>query len=372
MSEIDPELGARWRAASREQPPSALDDAIRAAARREVSARPGRMRALPRWLPLAAAATVAAVAVGIVQMAPPEQVTPSAFPAAMEASRQSVTIDAPKPAENAVKRGPPSDATPVSQREAPSSVAARDQRSVAGAEKAPAKVDSDNRFAGAPEALRQEKKARLQAPSQRSDQTAASELASKQKTEMAAPAAVARASSDVAQPLAMSPPQKESQPFPASPTPAGGGASNAPPPMAAAAPPTSPAATSAATSAAAPAPPPVAARKLAAQSTAANGSPSDVAGGLASRGAAAANAEPSTARDSTALGKVAATETDKAASERRKDAPPLAPDEWIKRIRRLIADGKNDDAAKELAAFRREYRERSDSLLPLDLRTFKP
>ncbi len=33
MSEIDPKLDATWRAASREQPPAALDDAIRAAAK---------------------------------------------------------------------------------------------------------------------------------------------------------------------------------------------------------------------------------------------------------------------------------------------------------------------------------------------------
>ena len=44
----DPELDATWRAASREQPPAALDDAIRAAARREVGAKPGGSGAAPR------------------------------------------------------------------------------------------------------------------------------------------------------------------------------------------------------------------------------------------------------------------------------------------------------------------------------------
>jgi hypothetical protein len=38
----------------------------------------------------------------------------------------------------------------------------------------------------------------------------------------------------------------------------------------------------------------------------------------------------------------------------------------------LIAEGRNEDAARELLAFRREYRERSESLLPSDLRAFKP
>jgi hypothetical protein len=38
----------------------------------------------------------------------------------------------------------------------------------------------------------------------------------------------------------------------------------------------------------------------------------------------------------------------------------------------LIADGKNEDAARELAAFRREYKDRAEALLPSDLRTFRP
>src|SRR6266404_727178 len=92
MSEIDPELDATWRAASREQPPAALDDAIRAAARREVGARPGGLRGAPRWLPFAAAATVAAIAVGIFQMTPPERVTPPAIPAAPHTATDSVFL----------------------------------------------------------------------------------------------------------------------------------------------------------------------------------------------------------------------------------------------------------------------------------------
>ena len=74
MSEGDHDLDAAWRAASVEGLPAALDIAIRAAARREVGAGPRRSRA-PRWFPLAAAATVAALAIGIVQLAPRDQVT---------------------------------------------------------------------------------------------------------------------------------------------------------------------------------------------------------------------------------------------------------------------------------------------------------
>ena len=76
MSDIDDKLAAAWRDASREEPPAALDDAMRAAARRAVGAGPSRARHMHSW-PLAAAAIVAVIAIGIVHMAPPEQVTPT-------------------------------------------------------------------------------------------------------------------------------------------------------------------------------------------------------------------------------------------------------------------------------------------------------
>ena len=57
----DRQIEAAWRAASRDQPPVALDDSIRAAARRAVAAAPGKKpkswwRVKTHWLPLAAAA----------------------------------------------------------------------------------------------------------------------------------------------------------------------------------------------------------------------------------------------------------------------------------------------------------------------------
>jgi hypothetical protein len=376
MSETDPELGASWRAASREQPPAALDDAIRAAARREVRAKPGRLRAAPRWWPLAAAATVAAVAVGIVQMAPPEQVTPTAFPRAADAARQDVKADTAKPKEDAAKRDTiiaTVPETPGDARREEVRPVAKERRSGPADEKNRDSVSSAGRFAAAPNASFQEKKATPQAPAQRAEQAAEREETSK-KTELAAASSLARRPSDVASPPSASTSRNEVQPFPASPspTPAEPGASNAPAPVIAAASTAAPAAPPAA----APAPsPPLAARTLAAQSSAPGARSSNVAAGvagnIASRGAAMSNAELAVAKDSDAVGKAASAETDKAAPERRKDAVPLAPDEWIKRIRRLIAEGRNDDAAKELTAFRREYKERSDSLLPSDLRTFR-
>ncbi len=76
----DPRLDAAWRAMSSEEPPKSLDAAITAAARREVGARPqkiGTREAMAdrrRWWPLAAAATVAAIAIGILQLTTPDQI----------------------------------------------------------------------------------------------------------------------------------------------------------------------------------------------------------------------------------------------------------------------------------------------------------
>ncbi|HEX8010661.1 MAG TPA: hypothetical protein VF814_06975 [Casimicrobiaceae bacterium] len=101
MSEIERDLDAAWRAASREEPPATLDAAIHAEARRAVGAAPGRKRNKHWWYPLAAAATVAVLAIGIARLTPPEQVAPtllteqSAAPrsAASEAKRQAAPAD---------------------------------------------------------------------------------------------------------------------------------------------------------------------------------------------------------------------------------------------------------------------------------------
>jgi hypothetical protein len=385
VTEIDPDLGANWRAASSEQPPPALDDAIRAAARREVGTGPARLRPVPRWWPLAAAATVAVVAVGIVQMTPPEQVTPAAFPQATDAARENASHAPSKPQESALKR----DSAPE----------AKEQRAGSAVEKNAGVTSADRGFAAAPGAMLQEKKSRLDAPAERAAESLERQQASKRKTELAAASPAARPSSDAASPAAPSTSRSELQPFPAAPRPSESDAKLAAPPMIAPAPasappppaspspmpmpapamaaPTAPAPTAsggvAAGIALPPPPPPIAgeARALAAQSSATSGLTENASGNLGGRAPGASSAE-ATARNSAVLGKVASADADKVAPERRKDATPLAPDEWIKRIRRLIAEGKNEGAAKELADFRREYKERADVLLPVDLRNFKP
>jgi hypothetical protein len=79
MSEVDsdrdPEVDAAWRAQSRDEPPAALDDAIRAAAHRAVHAQPAsttaRARsAWPVWAGFAAAASIGAIAIGVWQLQP--------------------------------------------------------------------------------------------------------------------------------------------------------------------------------------------------------------------------------------------------------------------------------------------------------------
>lgn len=77
-SEQDQQLDAAWRSASRDEPPVALDLAIRTAARRAVKAAPAPSQGRDKhWrYPLAAAATVALLALGIAQLTPPERVAP--------------------------------------------------------------------------------------------------------------------------------------------------------------------------------------------------------------------------------------------------------------------------------------------------------
>ena len=121
--ERDPRIDAAWRAASRDEPPAALDDAIRAAARRAVDSAPPRRRDKHWWYPFAAAATVAVIAVGLLQLTPPEQVT------------SVIVADAPK----------------VAKEEAASTSAPEPPQSSAIAPGAPAPVDAKKKLAATDE-----------------------------------------------------------------------------------------------------------------------------------------------------------------------------------------------------------------------------
>ena len=124
----DPRFDAAWRRLSAEEPPASVDAAIRAAARREVGAKPQRTDARValgerrRWWPLAAAATIAAIAVGVLQLTPPDRV------GAPPAETTTVT-DMPAPAvtlvpDAATSRPHVEDAISPSRGEAPAAASA--------------------------------------------------------------------------------------------------------------------------------------------------------------------------------------------------------------------------------------------------------
>ncbi len=111
-----------WRRASRETPPAALDDAIRAAARREVGAGPQDVTSVREatrperwWFPLAAAATIGAIAIGLLQISTSDRVGP--------ADERRVVSDVPedaKPAPPAAEPLPsPQPSAPLAKEQAP-------------------------------------------------------------------------------------------------------------------------------------------------------------------------------------------------------------------------------------------------------------
>ncbi len=71
----DPAVDAAWREHAHDEPPRAVDDAIRAAAHRAVGSGPRKAAPVARlrwqtWAPLAIAATLGVIALGVVQLAP--------------------------------------------------------------------------------------------------------------------------------------------------------------------------------------------------------------------------------------------------------------------------------------------------------------
>jgi len=106
----DPRFDAAWRAASREEPPVALDATILGAARRAVGAGPQRVavREATRperwWWPLAAAASIGAVAIGILQLAAPDR---AGAPDPARAMVSDMPVERPSAASPAPPSAPP-------------------------------------------------------------------------------------------------------------------------------------------------------------------------------------------------------------------------------------------------------------------------
>jgi hypothetical protein len=108
-SERDPRLDAAWQKHSGEIPPAHLDAAILAAANRAVGGAsreagkqaPARSSPRRRWMPLAAAATIGAIALGILQIMPGPTPAPrsmSSSPVPMPAPRDELQAMADKDA----------------------------------------------------------------------------------------------------------------------------------------------------------------------------------------------------------------------------------------------------------------------------------
>jgi len=416
----DPRLDAAWRAASHEEPPSALDDAIRAAARREVHAGPQTAKAqetVPSalrperwWMPLAAAAAIGVIAVGILQLTNHEQVTPQVLD-------KGIVSDMPAAPSSKVEGAPaaPKSSAAESQsvdRSGAADTSAAPSPSVAGAStasKSSSKPDGDSRTRGIESdnvAAPSPKKATAPGapkPFPEADGDARNRIASPAppaameppkalRKDMALPSlAKERAAIRAAEPEAPIPAEKprqldatdaltpaapapEPQPFPA------GTMKREMKQNAAVAPPP----------ASRPAEAPVgdnAAGKLAttpqpssyeessrderrATAPAAQSPPSAPKAPMRrlqeaqSQGAGAQTADIATPAAATAS-------ADASAGARAKVQPKLPVTEWVTLIRRLRDEGRTDEAAKELAAFRTAYPDH-ERLLPPDLRDWKP
>ena len=327
MSEIerDPRIDAAWRAASRDEPPAHLDDAIRAAARRAVESGPRRKRDKHWSYPFAAAATVAVIAVGLLQLTPPEQVTPtlvSELPKVAQQNSASAPLPSSAPAAPDSASGPPasSRARPDSSSQVSNAFA---QKPPPIAAKKEAAVDERAQLAGS---MQNELKARRQLdvadkPARAVEQDSAGNIA----VPASPPAEPARRS----EPSPAAKPEMDAQRDAVVRAQANNraraeeGEHAAPPPAAAPA-------------AAAP----------------------GVAGG--------ALLEQKREEPQSALAKDALE-----AAPRAKTAPRSVED-WIKLIRQLRSEGRIEEATKEIVAFRSAYGERADSLLPADLRALSP
>jgi len=113
----DSALAAAWRAQSAEAPPAALDDAILAAAHRAVKSAPAKIspgseatRPWRWWAPLAAAATIGVIAIGVLQLMPHEHDDTTAVISDMPAA-SSAPVDAIKDRKAEVARD--SESAPV-------------------------------------------------------------------------------------------------------------------------------------------------------------------------------------------------------------------------------------------------------------------
>jgi hypothetical protein len=367
-SQHDP-LDAAWRATSDETPSPALDDAIRAAARRTAGSHPSALDA-PRtkrkpgsahWWPLAAAAAIGVIAFGIVQVTPDEVRSPVSgtitdVPPASSAARDkaaqpaapSTVQDGTSSQAGAGKQEAASDAgtstsplspAPATPGSPPLPRAAAPAASSAASPALQARHDANaDRAAGA--SSRNEAAAKP-APSAFPQQAERKSVRSVDAMPAGENAERAPAAQGMAK-IRPASPAPDSAPAAAGST-AAGAAAGAPAPARA------PAAMPA------PAPAPVEApASMSADTTEARTAASSLA---SAPPAARARAES-----------VAGTRT--AASAPAAASPPAFED-WIARIRELVREGRTADAQRELKRLRETYPARRDDI-PAELRALPP
>jgi hypothetical protein len=331
----DPRLDAAWRAASHEEPPAALDDAIRAAARREVRAAPqaadARKASVPSalrpggwWAPLAAAATIGAIAIGILQLTNSDKVS-------TPATDKGVVSDMPAAPSSKVVTAP---AAPPPSPEAGSD--ARNRVVPPSPVAAPAP----------PPALRKDAAAPSPAKERDGMRGAPAPVTSAEQSRQAGATDALKPAAPVPEPFPAGAMKREAKQ----------NAADVTPPM-----PTEPRTEGFASGKlAAPAPAPAA--REAETRTAAR------AQGLAS---AAPPRMTGVQEANASKGRAASSVAEDTLDTRAKVAPKLAVPDWIALIHKLRDEGKTDEAAKELAAFRAAYPDH-ERLLPPDLRDWKP
>jgi hypothetical protein len=357
----DPRFDAAWRAASREEPPVALDDAIRAAARREVRAGPQSAKesaaAVPSalrperwWAPLAAAATIGAIAIGLLQLERTDK------PNLAESDKN--VSDMPAATEKAKER-----AESAREQVAPQNAPAPSVPSFASAPSPPVRQgppvggDARNRTMATPPV-----DTPAGVPALRKDNATASAESAPPADASGGPRAgvmnAAKPAAPFAEPFPADGIKREtkqapaSTPLPAAPMPAeSGAAGTAGGKLMAQEPPKRNEAMRDAQTAAAPAAP-----------LAAPAPPPALVGPNLQESESARRTQQKT----TANAAVGA-----ASDVRAKGQPKLPVPDWITLIRKLRDENKLDEAAKELAAFRSAHPDH-EQLLPPDLRDWKP
>ena len=404
----DPAFDDAWRALSAEEPPAAIDAALRAAARREVDAGPriavADRIATPRatkpmnwWRPLAVAATLGALAVGLVQLVTPERVGAPGHDAAVvsdlppaqaaeSAKKQSAEATqgaAATPEEQARMMQAPAAPAPHSTDRKDAPPPPSEPPASAGSGGARKELQSHDAVSAFPQAATTDELARQDAAAERKRDAGTNAAPAVPAANVEAPAnAPARVAERPAPPASTVAPVRTAEPFPADRANRGDatmkreGATEESVARAPDAP--------AAAGIVAPSPEESAADKpVVAPKPAADNRTAPLAKLKArpmadvNERAAAATDSASSRREQDAQASAPATSTLQAAApsgkiEARGGTHPALPvPDWIALIRRLIAEKNFTAAEKELAAFRAAHSD-AKQLLPQDLRDWTP